>query len=60
MTVLPFDIGSGTDDMAEVVRRYWGFDSLRPLQQDAIRAELDRREPHSPLASSVQPARASF
>ena len=44
MTVLPFDIGSGTDDIAEVVRRYWGFDSLRPLQQDAIRAELDRHD----------------
>ncbi len=44
MTVLPFDIGSGTDDIAGVVRRYWGFDSLRPLQQDAIRAELDRHD----------------
>ncbi len=44
MTVLPFDIGTGTDDLLEVVRRYWGFDSLRPLQQDAIRAELDRRD----------------
>ncbi len=44
MTVLPFDIGSSTEDMVGVVRRYWGFDSLRPLQQDAIRAGLDRRD----------------
>ena len=44
MTVLPFDIDSTTDDMADVVRRYWGFDSLRPLQQDAIRAGFNRHD----------------
>ena len=44
MTVLPFDVGTSTEDMAEVVRRYWGFDSLRPLQEEAIRAEIDRRD----------------
>ena len=26
------------------VRRYWGFDRLRPLQEDAIRAGLERRD----------------
>lgn len=44
MTVLPFDIGSSAEDVAEVVRRYWGFDSLRPLQHEAIRAEIDRQD----------------
>jgi len=42
--VLPFDTSTSTKDMAEVVRRYWGFDSLRPLQKEAIRAEMDRRD----------------
>src|SRR5512140_2123737 len=26
------------------VRRYWGFDSLRPLQEQAIRAGLEQRD----------------
>ena len=30
--------------MLEVVRRYWGFDGLLPLQAAAIRAGLDRRD----------------
>jgi ATP-dependent DNA helicase RecQ len=30
--------------VAEVVRRYWGFDTLRPLQQDAIDAALAGRD----------------
>jgi ATP-dependent DNA helicase RecQ len=28
----------------EVVGRTWGFDRLRPLQEEAIRAGLDRRD----------------
>ncbi|MSP63468.1 MAG: DNA helicase RecQ [Myxococcales bacterium] len=28
----------------EVVRRTWGFDGLRPIQEQAIRAGLDRRD----------------
>ncbi len=28
----------------EVVRGYWGYDSLRPLQFEAIRAGIDRRD----------------
>ncbi len=30
--------------MREVVRGVWGFDTLRPLQAEAIRASLDRRD----------------
>ena len=28
----------------EPVRRYWGFDRLRPMQEEAIRAGLERRD----------------
>ena len=28
----------------DVVRRYWGFDTLRPLQAEAIRAVLESRD----------------
>ncbi len=28
----------------ETVRQYWGFDELRPLQEEAIRAGLDQRD----------------
>lgn len=30
--------------VAEVIRRTWGFDTLRPLQSDAIAAALDSRD----------------
>src|SRR5688572_20008363 len=37
-----------TTDLAprilETVKRFWGFDSLRPLQQQAIQAGLDHRD----------------
>lgn len=33
-----------TADILTLVRRYWGFDQLRPLQEEAIRAGLDRRD----------------
>jgi ATP-dependent DNA helicase RecQ len=28
----------------DVVRRYWGFDTLRPLQEEAIRAGIEHRD----------------
>ena len=28
----------------ECIRHYWGFDGLRPLQEEAIRAELNHRD----------------
>lgn len=31
-------------DIRETVRRYWGFDTLRPLQEEAILAGLQRRD----------------
>lgn len=31
-------------DILAVVRRYWGYDSLRPLQEQAIRAGLERHD----------------
>src|SRR5437660_7730464 len=35
------------DDLAglrEVIARHWGFNALRPLQEQAMRAVLDRRD----------------
>ncbi len=32
------------ESVLSIVRRYWGFDRLRPLQAEAIRAGLDRRD----------------
>ncbi len=32
------------DNILDAVQRYWGFASLRPLQAEAIRAGLDRRD----------------
>ena len=32
------------DPLLEVLARYWGYDSFRPLQQDAMRAILDGRD----------------
>ncbi len=33
-----------TAAICEVVQRFWGYDTLRPLQEDAIRAGLDQRD----------------
>ncbi|MGH7845143.1 MAG: DNA helicase RecQ [Candidatus Binatia bacterium] len=33
-----------TADILDIVRRYWGFSELRPLQEQAIRAGLERRD----------------
>src|SRR5579863_3885184 len=32
------------DEILATVRRFWGFESLRPLQAEAIQAGLDRRD----------------
>ncbi|MBI2962119.1 MAG: RecQ family ATP-dependent DNA helicase [Deltaproteobacteria bacterium] len=32
------------DDVLATVRRYWGFEGLRPLQEEAIRAGLEHRD----------------
>src|SRR6266511_327919 len=32
------------DNILDVVRQYWGFSELRPLQEEAIRAGLERRD----------------
>lgn len=33
-----------SDPILDAVRRYWGFDGLRPLQREAIDASLQRRD----------------
>jgi len=42
------EIGTGCawslPDILATVRRYWGYDTLRPLQEDAIRAGLQQRD----------------
>jgi superfamily II DNA helicase RecQ len=33
-----------SDQVLAVLRRFWGFEGLRPLQLEAIQAGLDRRD----------------
>ena len=43
----PVELNSAEHQAAEILatlRHYWGFDTLRPLQADAIRAALQRRD----------------
>jgi len=41
----PFAMNDRTpEDILETTRRYWGFAELRPLQEQAIRAGLERRD----------------
>jgi ATP-dependent DNA helicase RecQ len=42
--VEPISPEQRTAEIFATVRRYWGFDTLRPLQIDAIRAGLERRD----------------
>src|SRR2546423_11760873 len=48
--VYPQKIGEtpmSADPLAEIrslIARHWGFHTLRPLQEQAIRADLDRRD----------------
>ncbi|MGO9605129.1 MAG: DNA helicase RecQ [Candidatus Binataceae bacterium] len=37
-------IAGASDEILATVRRFWGYESLRPLQAEAIRAGLDRRD----------------
>jgi ATP-dependent DNA helicase RecQ len=32
------------DDLLQVLERYWGYTSFRPLQREAMDAILDRRD----------------
>lgn len=34
----------GTESIIDTVRRFWGFDQLRPMQEAAIRAGLEQRD----------------
>ncbi len=45
-TTMPLPLGptEAHDAILKVVRRTWGFDSLLPLQEEAVRAGLDRRD----------------
>ena len=36
--------GRASDEILATLRRFWGYESLRPLQADAIQAGLDRRD----------------
>ena len=36
--------GTLTDNTQQAIRHYWGFDTLRPLQAEAIRAGLEHRD----------------
>jgi len=44
MEALPCEHGVGLERILEPVRKYWGFEGLRPLQEEAIRAELSQRD----------------
>jgi len=44
MMQLPLGPTETRDAILEVVRRTWGFDSLLPLQEEAVQAGLDRRD----------------
>src|SRR5499426_3157566 len=37
-------MSSSKSDILATVQRYWGFSELRPLQEQAIRASLERRD----------------
>ncbi|MCH7796991.1 MAG: DNA helicase RecQ [Planctomycetes bacterium] len=36
--------GTLTESVQQVIRHYWGFDTLRPLQAEAIRAGVEHRD----------------
>ena len=37
-------VGTLTESVQQAIRHYWGFDELRPLQAEAIRAGLEHRD----------------
>ena len=36
--------GGASEEVLAVLRRFWGFEGLRPLQLEAIQAGLERRD----------------
>lgn len=44
MTCLPLQFDCGDDAIIDAVRRTWGYDRLRPLQAEAVRAALQQRD----------------
>jgi ATP-dependent DNA helicase RecQ len=44
VSVAQDDTDRAADAILATVRRFWGFEGLRPLQAEAIRAGLDRRD----------------
>ncbi|MGZ8424446.1 MAG: DEAD/DEAH box helicase, partial [Candidatus Binatia bacterium] len=40
----PSNTDSTNPDILETLRRYWGYNDLRPLQEQAILAELSHRD----------------
>ncbi len=44
MKTLPFKSTVDRQAILDVVRRTWGYDQLRPLQEEAVRAGLERRD----------------
>jgi ATP-dependent DNA helicase RecQ len=44
MKPLPFETAVDRDEILAVVRRVWGYEQLRPLQEEAVRAGLERRD----------------
>lgn len=41
---IPFDEAPDTDDPTETLRRYWGYDSFRPMQGEIVRSVLSGRD----------------
>ena len=44
MLPLAADAGTPSTDLSEVLERYWGYTSFRPLQREAMDAILERRD----------------
>lgn len=44
MTTLPLHPAQSLEAILDAVRHTWGYDELRPLQEEAIRAGLDHRD----------------
>ena len=44
MKPLPFETAVDRDAILGIVRRVWGYERLRPLQEEAVRAGLERRD----------------
>jgi superfamily II DNA helicase RecQ len=49
----------GLDELLAVIRRHWGFNSLRPLQAAAMRTVLDGRDSLLVLPTGRRPSFAA-